>query len=125
MIRFLTLQLEENMENVIWHKLMKGNIILNSGMVPHSFDCQPDRKRPNSVPDRSLTVKGQRRQLFSEVIAEADRKQQNTPNNNSWDELCASTSYQIPVMGESHLQYNTEGLLVSTVVKNQQKHEMK
>lgn len=98
------------------HKLMGGNIILKRWVVPHIFDCQPDRKRVSTVPDRSLPVKRQRKQLISEVIAETDNKQQNTPIITHEDEPCASTSYQLPLMGESDLQYTTDDLLVSTVV---------
>ncbi|KAK4887140.1 hypothetical protein RN001_003411 [Aquatica leii] len=61
-------RLQENMENYIRFKLLGGNFFLKSGVIPHIFDCQPDRKRAASAPERSLSLKMKRRRLMEEVL---------------------------------------------------------
>ncbi|KAK4882332.1 hypothetical protein RN001_005651 [Aquatica leii] len=60
--------LEEDIENYIRFKLLGGNIFLKSGVILHIFDCQPDRKRDASAPERSLPLKMKRRRLMEEVL---------------------------------------------------------
>ncbi|KAB0800806.1 hypothetical protein PPYR_06545, partial [Photinus pyralis] len=72
--------MEEDIENFVRYKLMGGKIILKQTVVPHRFDCQPDKKRASNVPVRTLPVKRARKQLVDEAIAENDNKrQQNLP----------------------------------------------
>ncbi|KAJ8953484.1 hypothetical protein NQ318_023605 [Aromia moschata] len=44
-------KLEADMENYIRYKLIGGKMILKADVVPHLFDCQPDRKRAASTPE--------------------------------------------------------------------------
>ncbi|XP_031345566.1 uncharacterized protein LOC116172484 [Photinus pyralis] len=71
--------LEEDIENFVRYKLMGGKIILKQTVVPHRFDCQPDKKRASNVPVRTLPVKRARKQLVDEAIAESEKRQQNLP----------------------------------------------
>lgn len=93
------------MENYIRYKLMGGNIVLKPWVVPHIFDCQTDRKRASTVPDRSLLVKKQRKQLVDEAVAENDRKQHNMVLITPIDKTCASTSAQLPEIRETDCLY--------------------
>ncbi|KAJ8932572.1 hypothetical protein NQ318_007621, partial [Aromia moschata] len=63
--------LEADMENYIRYKLIGGKMILKADVVPHLFDCQPDRKRAASTPERSVAFKRQRKQLVEEALCEA------------------------------------------------------
>ncbi|KAF5298721.1 hypothetical protein FQR65_LT09590 [Abscondita terminalis] len=65
-------KLEEDMENYIRHKLIGGKIILKSGVIPHLFDCQPDRKRAASASDRLLPLKRKRILLIEEALTSSE-----------------------------------------------------
>ncbi|XP_018575952.1 uncharacterized protein LOC108914594 [Anoplophora glabripennis] len=60
--------LQEDMENFVRYKLIGGKILLKQDVVPHIFDCQQDRKRAASVPQRTVVLKRQRKQLVEEAI---------------------------------------------------------
>lgn len=63
------------MENYIRFKLMGGKIIMKRDVVPHIFDCQPDRKRTSSyVPARSLPIKRERKRLVAEAEAADEQR---------------------------------------------------
>ncbi|KAG5874189.1 hypothetical protein JTB14_033899 [Gonioctena quinquepunctata] len=80
---------------------------------PHIFDCQTDRKRASTVPNRSLLVKRQRKQLVHEAVAESDRNQHNMLLITHNDEPCASTSAQLP---EIDCHYTTDDSLMPAIV---------
>ncbi|KAI4455506.1 thap domain protein [Holotrichia oblita] len=62
--------LEEDMENYVHFKLMGGTIIMRREVVPHIFECQPDRKRTATEgPARSLPMKRERKRLVAEAEA--------------------------------------------------------
>ncbi|KAI4468059.1 thap domain protein [Holotrichia oblita] len=62
--------LEEDMENYVHFKLMGGKIIMRREVVPHIFECQPDRKRTATEgPARSLLMKRERKRLVAEAEA--------------------------------------------------------
>lgn len=62
-------QIEEDMDNYVKFKLMGGKKIMKSHVVPHIFDCQPDRKRTFSVPARAAALKRAKRRLVDEAVA--------------------------------------------------------
>lgn len=66
---FLLFQIAEDMDNYVKFKLMGGKKIMKSHVVPHIFDCQPDRKRTFSVPARAAAVKRAKRRLVDEAVA--------------------------------------------------------
>ncbi|XP_030758054.1 uncharacterized protein LOC115883783 [Sitophilus oryzae] len=59
----------EDMDKYVKFKLMGGKKIMKSHVVPHIFDCQPDRKRTFSVPPRSAAVNRIKRRLVDEAVA--------------------------------------------------------
>lgn len=65
--------MEEDMQNYIHHKLMEGRIIMKPEVVPHIFDCQPDRKRTWESP---AALKRARRQLVHDAMEEYDFSEQ-------------------------------------------------
>ncbi|KAG5886012.1 hypothetical protein JTB14_018429 [Gonioctena quinquepunctata] len=91
---------------------MGGNIVLNPGVVRHIFDCQTYRKRASTVPDRSLLVKRQRKQLAHKAVSESDIKQHNSLLMTPIDEPCASTNAQLP---EIDCHYTTDDSLMPTI----------
>ncbi|XP_030753762.1 uncharacterized protein LOC115880624 isoform X2 [Sitophilus oryzae] len=62
-------QIAKDMDNFVRFKLMGGKKIMKSHVVPHIFDCQPDRKRTFSVPPRSAAVKRVQRRLVDQAVA--------------------------------------------------------
>lgn len=57
-------------------KLMGGIKKMRSGVVPHIFDCQPDRKRASAQPARIAALKRVKRQLVQEAIASTSNSTQ-------------------------------------------------
>uniref|UniRef100_A0AAR5QHX5 THAP-type domain-containing protein n=1 Tax=Dendroctonus ponderosae TaxID=77166 RepID=A0AAR5QHX5_DENPD len=78
--------LEQDMENYVRFKLMGGKILLKTGVIPHIFDCQQDRKRAASAPERSLSLKRERKRLVEEAFC-SDQPQEalssDQPSTNS------------------------------------------
>lgn len=62
------LQLPEDMENYIKFKLMGGLKKMKPNVVPHIFDCQPDRKRSVTQAARAVAVKRVKRRIIDEAI---------------------------------------------------------
>ncbi|KAK9499457.1 hypothetical protein O3M35_002489 [Rhynocoris fuscipes] len=60
--------LEEDMENYMRFKLMGGLKKIKAAVVPHIFDCQPDRKRASTKPTRTAAVKRERKRLIQEAM---------------------------------------------------------
>lgn len=56
------------MENYIKFKLMGGQKRMKKHVVPHIFDCQPDRKRAFSQPPRLAATKRAKRQILADAI---------------------------------------------------------
>lgn len=65
---YVLLQLEEDMENYIKFRLMGGQKKMKKHVVPHIFDCQPDRKRAFSQPPRLAATKRAKRQILADAI---------------------------------------------------------
>lgn len=61
-------KLEEDMENYIKFKLTGCQKRMKKDVVPHVFDCQPDRKRTHSKPERAVAVKRRKLQTTHEVL---------------------------------------------------------
>lgn len=72
--------------------MMGGNIYMKAGVVPHKFDCQPDRKRAASGTERLTSVKRQRKQLVQEIIAGAESEKYKDDGNAVYALNIASTS---------------------------------
>ncbi|XP_050515955.1 uncharacterized protein LOC126890808 [Diabrotica virgifera virgifera] len=79
--------LEQDMDNYIKFKIMGGPKIIKSGVVPHIFDCQPDKKRAFSQPVREAALKRVKRQLLEDaastsksVLEDNDDKRQCDPS---------------------------------------------
>lgn len=76
-------QLKEDMENYVRYKLMGGAILMKPEVVPHIFDCQPDRKRAASSQVRPLAVKRARRDIIEEVLIEESELTPTKSHNNT------------------------------------------
>ncbi|KAG5899929.1 hypothetical protein JTB14_002480 [Gonioctena quinquepunctata] len=61
--------LQEDMDNYIKFKLIGGQKKMKPTVVPHIFDCQPDRKISFTQPPRSAAVKRLKRQIIDEAVA--------------------------------------------------------
>lgn len=62
------------MENYLRHKFLGGNIMIKKGVVPHKFDCQPDRNLTGVGKERATSVRRQRKKLVEELIAAETEK---------------------------------------------------
>ncbi|KAL1509287.1 hypothetical protein ABEB36_004049 [Hypothenemus hampei] len=61
--------LEEDMDNYIKFKLMGGQKKMKPEVVPHIFNCQPDRKRTFTQAPRPLSEKRARRKIIDDALA--------------------------------------------------------
>ncbi|XP_011870694.1 PREDICTED: uncharacterized protein LOC105563593, partial [Vollenhovia emeryi] len=61
------------MDNYVRFCLMGGPIKLKSGIVPHIFTCQPDRKRTANYPPRLASEKRRRKAEISDILAIAEK----------------------------------------------------
>lgn len=52
---------------------------MKDGVLPHIFDCQPDRKRAHSLPQREAVLKRRRRELVEEAMNTEDKSRFNAP----------------------------------------------
>lgn len=82
--------MEQDMENYIHHKLMEGRIIMKAEVVPHIFDCQPDRKRTWEGPASPAALKRVRRQLVQDAMEEYAFSEHSEQQNTTVQEECVS-----------------------------------
>lgn len=113
---FYLLQLEEDMENYIRFKLMGGQIKMKNNVVPHIFDCQPDRKRAFSQPPRSASVKRVRRRILEEALS-----MNTVPSSSSLDAGPSMDAGPLPSStdaGPSHTVASNDGSQVQSSSSN-------
>lgn len=65
------------MENYVKFKLMGGKKKMKLDVVPHVFDCQPDRKRSFSDVPRAAAVKRIKQSLVNEALSSSHNQQTN------------------------------------------------
>lgn len=61
------------------YKLVGGNIIIKPNVVPHIFDCQPDRKRAATAPERVLPIKRERKRVIEQAIVAEEQRSSELP----------------------------------------------
>ncbi|GLV42911.1 hypothetical protein CBL_08548 [Carabus blaptoides fortunei] len=81
--------LEVDMENYIKFKITGGQKLIKNDVVPHIFNCQPNRKRTHSKPEQEDNIKRRREQLVEEAMKMASRTEL-VPSTRT--ELALSTS---------------------------------
>ncbi|GLV38580.1 hypothetical protein CBL_21401, partial [Carabus blaptoides fortunei] len=101
--------LEEDMENYVKFKLTGGQKLIKNDVVPHIFNCQPNRKRAHSKPEREDDIKRRREQLVEEAMKTASRTEpvpstSTEPVPSTSTEPVPSTSTE-PVPSTSALEY--------------------
>ncbi|XP_019772940.2 uncharacterized protein LOC109546422 isoform X1 [Dendroctonus ponderosae] len=83
--------LEEDMDNYVKFKLMGGLKKMKANVVPHIFDCQPDRKRSHTNHPRAAAVKRAKRRIVDESIASSAMTQEQVFNQDDL-QIVASSS---------------------------------
>lgn len=71
------------MDNYVKFKLMGGPKKIKTNVVPHIFDCQPDRKRSSTHVSRAVAVKRAKRRIIDETLtssASMIEDQEHKPN---------------------------------------------
>ncbi|XP_072384205.1 uncharacterized protein [Diabrotica undecimpunctata] len=96
--------LENDMENYIKFKLMGGQKWMKLNVVPHIFNCQPDRKRAHSHYPRITALKRVKHQLIEDAVA--------------------STSSQSSECFGSILQNDIDTLKIDSVIETNQKSDI-
>ncbi|XP_071649786.1 uncharacterized protein [Temnothorax longispinosus] len=83
--------LREDMENYQYYMMMGGSVKIRKNVIPHKFECQPDRKHRTCSTPRIVAEKRQRRAEINEILTEAfessstnaaDASEQNIRNSN-------------------------------------------
>ncbi|CAG9834461.1 unnamed protein product [Diabrotica balteata] len=100
----VTGKLENDMENYIKFKLMGGQKKMKLNVVPHIFNCQPDRKRAHSHYPRITALKRVKHHLIEDAVA--------------------STSSQPSECFGSILQNDIDTLKIDSVIKTNQKSDI-
>lgn len=69
MIFYNIFQMEEDMENFLRFKLVGGYLKSRIDVVPHRFNCQPDRNVTSKIIPRRAASKRTAQRLVSEALA--------------------------------------------------------
>ncbi|XP_050511550.1 uncharacterized protein LOC126887783 [Diabrotica virgifera virgifera] len=105
------------MDNYIKFKIMGGPKIIKSGVVPHIFDCQPDRKRAFSQPVREAALKRVKRQFLEDAASTSKSVLENNDDKRQCDPSFTNLVQSGPELNQSALPQKLNNASTQTHIK--------